>query len=205
MTAEERMVGLRTALRALYTPGDSVSAADRSAADSFLQAFLFSPDCWQLSLSLIRSPDAEFFEQLFCARALHQRLRCSVIKSVQTQASHQVITAEEWDKCREALVRPNKSLAQRALQSCLFRSDLVPLTLTPLAKTMARTDCACDPLLPCAGMPSHCNAALYGALFAGRKDGRLELRDDHSRYSQRAPEQRAACSGRNASRAARRS
>lgn len=120
MTEGERMVGLRRALRALYTPSDSVSAADRSAADSFLQAFLFSPDCWQLSLSLIRSPDAEFFEQLFCARALHQRLRCSVIKSVQTQASHQVITAEEWDKCREALVRPNKSLAQQALQSCLF-------------------------------------------------------------------------------------
>ena len=89
----ERSQSLRAALQALYAPGDAVSVADRSGADAFLQAFLFAPDCWQLSLNLIRSPDAAFFEQLFCARALHQRLRCSVIKRVQTQASHQVLAA----------------------------------------------------------------------------------------------------------------
>jgi hypothetical protein len=93
----ERSQSLRAALQVLYTPGDAVSISDRSGADAFLQAFLFSPDCWQLSLNLIRSPDAAFFEQLFCARALHQRLRCSVIKSVQTQASHQVPAAAILD------------------------------------------------------------------------------------------------------------
>jgi hypothetical protein len=102
MGDEERLKQLRCALLALYSP--EVPVCVRSEADAFLQSFLFSKDCWTLSLSLIRSPDAAFFEQLFCARALHQRLRCSVMKTVQTQASHQIITPEEWDKCREALI-----------------------------------------------------------------------------------------------------
>jgi hypothetical protein len=38
------------------------------------QAFLFSPDCWHLSLLLLRSPDAAFCEQLFSAR--HLVLKC---------------------------------------------------------------------------------------------------------------------------------
>lgn len=102
---EARFHQFRGALQALYAPGVSVSV--RNEADAFLQAFLFSPDCWHLSLRLIRSTDAVFFEQLFCARALHQRLRCSVMKSVQTQASHQVckIFVLREDAMYKALVR----------------------------------------------------------------------------------------------------
>ena len=69
---------LRGALLALYSPDVPVSV--RNEADAFLQAFLFSRDCWSISLTLIRSSDAAFFEQLFAARALHQRLRCSVMR-----------------------------------------------------------------------------------------------------------------------------
>jgi len=99
------LLELRRALQALYSPGVPVSV--RNEADAFLQNFLFSRECFDLSLLLIRSQDAAFFEQLFCARALHQRLRCSVMKTPglqPQQASHQIITAEEWQKCREALI-----------------------------------------------------------------------------------------------------
>ena len=105
MNNDTTLQQLRGALLALYSPDVPVSV--RNEADAFLQAFLFSRDCWSISLTLIRSSDAAFFEQLFAARALHQRLRCSVIKSPgaqPAQASHQVIAAEEWSACREALI-----------------------------------------------------------------------------------------------------
>ena len=81
MNNDTTLQQLRGALLALYSPDVPVSV--RNEADAFLQAFLFSRDCWSISLTLIRSSDAAFFEQLFAARALHQRLRC-LLQTAQT-------------------------------------------------------------------------------------------------------------------------
>lgn len=81
---------LREALHVLYhTSGD---ADLRRAADEYLQKYLYSTECWQLSLELIQLPGASAYEQLFCARALHVRLRCSVSKPEKKQASHEVMS-----------------------------------------------------------------------------------------------------------------
>ena len=63
MNNDTTLQQLRGALLALYSPDVPVSV--RNEADAFLQAFLFSRDCWSISLTLIRSSDAAFFEQLF--------------------------------------------------------------------------------------------------------------------------------------------
>ena len=68
-----------------------VVAGEHRAADEFLQKFLYSPSCWVLSLALLRAGDATPAEHLFCARALHVRLRCSVAKAEKRQAPSQLL------------------------------------------------------------------------------------------------------------------
>ncbi|EKX47359.1 hypothetical protein GUITHDRAFT_106806 [Guillardia theta CCMP2712] len=74
---------LRHALASMYTCAD---AAERNSADKFLQVeFLYSQECWDLSIALLKLPTATSYEHLFCARALHVRLRCSVSKAERKQ------------------------------------------------------------------------------------------------------------------------
>lgn len=70
-------------------------AGEHRAADLFLQKFLFSTECWVLSLALLRAGDATPAEHLFCARALHVRLRCSVAKAEKRQAPSRTLMRSE--------------------------------------------------------------------------------------------------------------
>jgi len=110
-------IALRTLLKAAHckqlrgdgtlicsaTAGE-VTADQRRAADEYLQKFLYSKDCWQVSLALLRAEEATPAEQHFCARALHVRLRCSVSKAEVRQASHESMSHEEWVETRNVLV-----------------------------------------------------------------------------------------------------
>mmetsp|Transcript_3340 Transcript_3340/g.11532 ORF Transcript_3340/g.11532 Transcript_3340/m.11532 type:complete len:170 (-) Transcript_3340:22-531(-) len=92
---------LRHALASMYTCAD---AAERNSADKFLQEFLYSQECWDLSIALLKLPTATSYEHLFCARALHVRLRCSVSKAERKQKSHEVMTADRWEEARNVLI-----------------------------------------------------------------------------------------------------
>eukprot|EP00240_Pyramimonas_obovata_P014462 CAMPEP_0118954578 /NCGR_PEP_ID=MMETSP1169-20130426/58483_1 /TAXON_ID=36882 /ORGANISM="Pyramimonas obovata, Strain CCMP722" /LENGTH=217 /DNA_ID=CAMNT_0006902235 /DNA_START=277 /DNA_END=927 /DNA_ORIENTATION=+ len=100
------MESLQHAIAALYY---SNCDTERRTADVWLQDFLHSDQAWPLSLQLLRQSavagnSASRTEALFCARALHVLLRCSVNKAQKRQKSHVVLAEEDWVTMRMALV-----------------------------------------------------------------------------------------------------
>ena len=131
---------LGAAVAALYTSPD---AAERAAADAWLQAFMKSDMAWPLSLALLRDAvDLTPLEALFCARALHVLLRKSVSKTERTQKSHAVLAESDWIGMRDALLALAWTFSARVAMGATGADDAPPrAVLTQVALAVSVLAC----------------------------------------------------------------
>lgn len=137
-TIDRRSLG--AAVAALYTSPD---AAERAAADAWLQAFMKSDVAWPLSLALLRDAvDLTPLEALFCARALHVLLRKSVSKTERTQKSHAVLAESDWIGMRDALLALAWTFSARVAMGATGADDAPPrAVLTQVALAVSVLAC----------------------------------------------------------------